>query len=940
MIETQTEAAYSVRESENGCDTLPITVQNRIAVYNSKEKLICGNSSYLIQFNFDSEWNAYPIKTAQFRYLDESGSFVHHHVVFEGSSCSVPVISHAETVYVGVFAGSLRTSTEASIPCWPSALSYTSPPELTDDNVYHTIMEKLNAFELLGGDKVTPQMFGAAGDGVTDDTAAFLALDGKNAYIPEGIYCVSKCVFHQNTVLRGAGVGKTIIQQLPDGNSDLFVFEDASSSCLTDLSLHGAVKDGQEAESSDAPFALLKIVSTSHARDQHAVFHNLALRYGPSVGLMLVGSGESAWDTDYRERSVQNPTPYLSRFTISQCGGWGMVDESCGNLFSDFIISDNGSGGLLLSHADSNLYSGFKISGSAAAAEGSPHDALVTVRHCNGLRMLNLDISSTLGTGMDILNSSAILADGWIRRVGTTEASENELALNLTDTAFSELQMTLCHGDEPYKRNVRIGSSCVDSIVWINDSADIPNENQCPDSCMIASKTAPFHKMNELSHGMRDCMNALSEAVRFTPMELTEQERQTARDNLDAASAIVVDASGETIALSDASDGRLRGLRVFGKTTQAVTTGAQLAEFPDKTEVIENGIRWICKDGVIGVSGTASGLAESKSSAVGIWADIPIEAGTYYISGSTDDVLVYAEIEKADGTYSIKDESSFTLDGTEVMCAVYCKVHSPSAVAEFIRPMLNKGTEPEPWEPYTGGVRAPNPDYPMGLSSVGGNGELTVSVNDQTLSVSTPNGLPGIPVTSGGNYTDSDGQQWVCDEIDFQRGVYVQRIGRKTLDGAEAFVPNGEDGKTHSFFVTLSSMGLPGAKAYAECSCSFLEGSPRGADNLQNNTASFSGGSLWIYSKRFLSTDEVEIYLKNSAAAGTPEEFMYQLAEPVETALSEEQLAAFRAIYTSKPETTVTSDEGAWLSVKYAADPKAYVDNKFNELAKIIISNT
>ena len=46
----------------------------------------------------------------------------------------------------------------------------------------------------------------------------------------------------------------------------------------------------------------------------------------------------------------------------------------------------------------------------------------------------------------------------------------------------------------------------------------------------------------------------------------------------------------------------------------------------------------------------------------------------------------------------------------------------------------------------------------------------------QSLTVSTPNGLPGIPVDSGGNYTDADGQQWVCDEVDFARGVYVQRV--------------------------------------------------------------------------------------------------------------------------------------------------------------------
>lgn len=50
----------------------------------------------------------------------------------------------------------------------------------------------------------------------------------------------------------------------------------------------------------------------------------------------------------------------------------------------------------------------------------------------------------------------------------------------------------------------------------------------------------------------------------------------------------------------------------------------------------------------------------------------------------------------------------------------------------------------------------------------------------QTLTINTPNGLCGIPVDTGGNYTDSTGQQWVCDEVDFKRGVFVQRIGKIT----------------------------------------------------------------------------------------------------------------------------------------------------------------
>lgn len=75
----------------------------------------------------------------------------------------------------------------------------------------------------------------------------------------------------------------------------------------------------------------------------------------------------------------------------------------------------------------------------------------------------------------------------------------------------------------------------------------------------------------------------------------------------------------------------------------------------------------------------------------------------------------------------------------------------------------------------------PSPENPVPIVSAGDNGEINVSVSDggtqsQTLTLSTPNGLPGIPVSSGGNYTDENGQQWICDEVDLGRGKYVQRV--------------------------------------------------------------------------------------------------------------------------------------------------------------------
>ena len=84
----------------------------------------------------------------------------------------------------------------------------------------------------------------------------------------------------------------------------------------------------------------------------------------------------------------------------------------------------------------------------------------------------------------------------------------------------------------------------------------------------------------------------------------------------------------------------------------------------------------------------------------------------------------------------------------------------------------------------------PTPDAPVPIVSAGDGGTITVTIGDgaderQTIALQTPNGLPGIPVTSGGNYTDPQGQQWVCDEVDLERGVKVQRVDKATFDSTK-----------------------------------------------------------------------------------------------------------------------------------------------------------
>lgn len=87
----------------------------------------------------------------------------------------------------------------------------------------------------------------------------------------------------------------------------------------------------------------------------------------------------------------------------------------------------------------------------------------------------------------------------------------------------------------------------------------------------------------------------------------------------------------------------------------------------------------------------------------------------------------------------------------------------------------------------------PSLDNPVPIVSAGDGGTITVTIGDgaderQTIALQTPNGLPGIPVTSGGNYTDPSGQQWVCDEVDLERRVKVQRVDKAAFDSTKTLV--------------------------------------------------------------------------------------------------------------------------------------------------------
>ena len=203
---------------------------------------------------------------------------------------------------------------------------------------------------------------------------------------------------------------------------------------------------------------------------------------------------------------------------------------------------------------------------------------------------------------------------------------------------------------------------------------------------------------------------------------------------------------------------------------------------------------------------------------------------------------------------------------------------------------------------------------------------------EQLLTLPTPTGLPGIPVTSGGSYTDSTGQQWVCDEVNLERSVRVQRIA--------SFVINAEN--ADNFFVT---------NAFTEITVATNARLPTpqktNRDDRKNGRCIFCEALPWLIdawaspvnAAGFVENDSVDLTIENSylglSEASTnaerktalvkyftdnPCQVVYRIATPIETPLTPAEIAAYKALTAYGPDTVVQAGDGAGIKLEYQRD--------------------
>lgn len=188
----------------------------------------------------------------------------------------------------------------------------------------------------------------------------------------------------------------------------------------------------------------------------------------------------------------------------------------------------------------------------------------------------------------------------------------------------------------------------------------------------------------------------------------------------------------------------------------------------------------------------------------------------------------------------------------------------------------------------------------------------------QTLTLPTPNGLPGIPVASGGNYTDPQGQNWVCDEVDLERGVKVQRVNAVDLSTCVI------TGTTNLAATKRLAIRLP------------LKGKDYQVKALCNRLpylVSFTSDTIHFY----VDTNNAQVFIP--IGAKNPEEgeyiLFYVLDAPIETPLTPAEIAAYKAITAYAPDTVVQASDGAGIKLGYQRDVNITIKKLEDAIASV-----
>ena len=416
-----------------------------------------------------------------------------------------------------------------------------------------------------------------------------------------------------------------------------------------------------------------------------------------------------------------------------------------------------------------------------------------------------------------------------------------------------------------------------------------------------------------------------------------------AEDITDLAPGIKITATGTDITIKDAAEGReLRGLRVFGRSEQGEGPS------PDNPQEIES----------VGGTGNIEVAIQGKNLLRGRLYHAKYSSGIGFIYNEDEMVLPYAPSKENDGIgYIVPCEPgkryTFSVSNPNKNAAVGISEYKTFEDAKKHQNAIGYRTVALPETSYTSksqgvllcvlAAKWTDGNTSLHECTVSELLQLELGSNVtayehpktlQSITLQTPNGLPGIPVTSNGNYTDAKGQQWVCDEIDLEREKYIERRWQKVFDGSE-------DWRIYSssrFKGYMIDGILPFSDSRRAGFCNMFTVSEN-TEIIESIWLGVGNSILYTVSNRFYDESLEDKGLANWKAflAENPMKVMTYLDTPIERGLTPEEIAAYKALRTYSPTTVVSNDAGCHMETTYTADTKTYIDNKFAALNKTIL---
>ncbi len=433
------------------------------------------------------------------------------------------------------------------------------------------------------------------------------------------------------------------------------------------------------------------------------------------------------------------------------------------------------------------------------------------------------------------------------------------------------------------------------------------------DSAAAAKKSAD--DANNTANSIKDSMTQISENKEAVSQLKEDTAALKKRQNV-----LVGSETGNPVSCNDAYSAPLCGLTVYGKSTQDGTptpdapvpivsagdggsvavkvTGKNLYHAAWTGNYSESGLLLTATSTTIAIKGTATEDAYITKWLVLRDDPIPLDPNKRYTftpkltENVFEGLMVYTYDEKGVGTYT---GSNIPARSTGVSVYYQKKIKKDETIDFKTSIQLEIGTEATEYEPY----------------------------HEQLLVLPTPNGLPGIPVTSGGNYTDQNGQQWLCDEVDLERGMMVQRV--TTVDLSTCTIVG-----TVELAVT-KRITLP-------LSFKCLDTDMKALCNKLQHVVSFTKDSPHFYidaSRADASRAQVFIPI----GAKNPEEgeyiLFYALATPIETPLTPAEIAAYKALTAYAPDTVVQASDGAGVKLEYQRDVNIAIKNLEDAIASM-----